>query len=176
MIFWILLQGTSLDYSQDNIEQLAEAISKDPEVAIVSFYDGNFNLMTMVDKNGQGDAYEDQYLRNYPTEIVDNRFAKEVKFGDDTAGYVELVLTDYYIREDVRAIFTATTIQNCIILLLLVVLIVFVTKVVVKSINTLSDATDIIASGDLTKRIDLRSKDEVGMLADKFNDMTINLF
>ncbi len=164
------------DYSQANIEQLGEAIAADPEVAIVAFYDGNFKLMYMVDKDGQGTEYEDRFLRNFPEEIVDGRFAHEVKFGDETAGYVELVLTDYFIKEDIRALFIATVIQNTMILVLLIVLIILVTQIVVRSINKLKDATDIIAQGDLTVRAELNTKDEVGILANKFNAMTENLF
>ncbi len=164
------------DYSKKNVIQLAEAVAVDEQIAMVVFYDSNYELISIVDKNGQDEAYDDQYLRNYPTEIINNSFAHEVKFGEETAGYVELVLTDYFIREEINNAFMLSIIQNIIILVLLIVVLILVTSRIVKSIKTLSTSVDIIASGDLTKRCNLNSKDEIGQLANKFNSMTISLF
>ncbi|BEP28403.1 methyl-accepting chemotaxis protein [Helicovermis profundi] len=164
------------DYSEENIKNISDAVAKDKEVAIVAFYDANYKPMYVLDKKGKSPAYDDKYLRNFPSEIKDNRFAKTIMHGEDVAGYLEVVLSDYYIREDIKNSIISTTVQNGIILILLIILISLVTKLVIKSINTLSDATNVIASGDLTKRIEVKSKDEIGMLSKKFNDMTINLF
>jgi len=164
------------DYSKENIEQLAEAIAIDEQIAIVVFYDSNYEVMSIIDKKGQNEAYDDRYLRNYPAEVKNNRFAREVKFGDETAGYVELVLTDYFIRKEVNAIFMVNIIQNIMILVLLIVLLIIVTSRVVKSIKKLSAAVDVVSTGDLTQLCELNSNDEIGELATKFNSMTISLF
>jgi len=164
------------DYSKESVEQLAEAVTLDEQIAIVVFYDNNYELMSIIDKTGQGEAYEDKYFRNYPKEISNNRFAREVKFGEETAGYVELVLTDYFIREEINAVFMLNVIQNIMILVLLIVLLIIVTSRVVKSIKKLSSAVEVISSGDLTQRCELNSKDEIGQLANKFNSMTTSLY
>lgn len=163
------------DYSEDNLMQLGDAIAMDRETAIVAFYDANYNLMYMVDKMGE-EAYDDQYLRHYPQEMNGTIFAKEVFVGDETAGYIELVLTDFYIQEEMQAVMMESFMRNGILLLLLIILITIVTRFVVKSVNKLSEATEIIASGDLTTRIEMKNRDEVGKLAEKFNSMTDNLY
>lgn len=164
------------DYSIENIKQIGDAIANDEEIAIVTFYDAKYNLIYMIDKGEENPAYVDELLINYPRELNGTIFAKEVKLDDETAGYIELALTKYYKQENIDAYFNTSIIQNIIILFLLSILITIVTKFLVGRINVLARTTEVIASGDLTSRIDIDSRDEIGDLADKFNDMTVNLY
>lgn len=168
------------DYNFTDLEKIVEAIGNDKEVAIINFYDANFQWIeeVSIDKKGE-EAYKDKFLHNYPKKFqkIDGNevFALEIKKDGETAGYVELVLTDYYIRSAIRSNFIEQIIQNGIILVLLIIVITIIAKFIVKSLNKLSDATDIISNGDLNTRIELKTKDEIGQLGDKFNMMTENL-
>ncbi len=51
----------------------------------------------------------------------------------------------------------------------------FITKMVIKPIDLAKNFAKKIAHGDLTRRIDLDQKDEVGMLIESLNSMCINL-
>jgi len=51
-----------------------------------------------------------------------------------------------------------------------------VNRIVLKPVNQIVAATRQVAAGDLNYKIALRKRDEIGMLADSFNDMTHKLF
>jgi signal transduction histidine kinase len=51
----------------------------------------------------------------------------------------------------------------------------FVARLIVNPLYSLVRASRAIANGDLTKRTDIRSKDEIGVLANTFDEMTENL-
>lgn len=180
----ILLETSSKnplwDYNFTDLNSIVKAVSEDKEVAIVNVYDSNFNWIeeVSVDKKDEK-IYADTHLHHYPKEyrtIDGNKvFALEIMKNDETAGYLEVVLSDYYILENLKEKIINDIIQNVIILFLLMFIIYFISRFIVRSINKLSDATDIISSGNLKTVIDIESKDEIGQLANKFNIMTENL-
>jgi len=51
----------------------------------------------------------------------------------------------------------------------------FVARLIINPLYSLVRASRAIADGDLTKRTDIRSRDEIGVLANTFDDMTDNL-
>ena len=51
----------------------------------------------------------------------------------------------------------------------------FIAKQISNPIIKLTESTELIANGDLTKRIDIDAKDEIGLLATSFNKMSENL-
>ncbi len=59
--------------------------------------------------------------------------------------------------------------------LMVILLSLFTAKSIAKPIRTLQEGTEIIAQGDLTKQIPVTTKDELGLLTDAFNKMTLNL-
>jgi|GEM_PF-1919191 len=52
---------------------------------------------------------------------------------------------------------------------------ILITRNITKPLVSLSGITDIVASGDLTVNVDVRSNDEVGVLAERFRSMIKNL-
>lgn len=60
--------------------------------------------------------------------------------------------------------------------LLLWLAISIVSRIVTKSIYELSIGTDEISNGNLTHRLFINSRDEIGELAIKFNNMAQNLY
>ncbi|MCJ7602601.1 MAG: response regulator [Desulfobulbaceae bacterium] len=71
--------------------------------------------------------------------------------------------------------------RNMVFVISLIVLIVailaslFLARGITKPILQLSRATSLLAQGDLKQTVDIRSKDEIGMLAASFNNMTLDL-
>ena len=57
-------------------------------------------------------------------------------------------------------------------ILLFVSLVFFVGRSIIKPISVLRKGTEIIGSGDLSHRIGLKARDELGVFADSFNKMT----
>jgi two-component system NtrC family sensor kinase len=60
-------------------------------------------------------------------------------------------------------------------IVLLLVILYFATSRIINPVQKMVIATKKIAKGDLSHRVEVRSKDEVGYLADSFNQMTKNL-
>ena len=79
-----------------------------------------------------------------------------------------------YIDTTNRVMLTFTIIASlCVVLLL--VLLYFSTTRIIHPLQKMVDATKKIAKGDLSHRVDVHSKDEIGELADSFNQMTEDL-
>ncbi len=51
----------------------------------------------------------------------------------------------------------------------------FIASGVVKPVKYLVKITDKVASGDLSQKVEISSKDEIGLLASRFNQMTKRL-
>jgi two-component system NtrC family sensor kinase len=79
-----------------------------------------------------------------------------------------------YIDITNRVMLTFTVIASlCVVLLL--VLLYFSTTRITNPLQKMVEATKKIAKGNLSHRVDVRSKDEIGELADSFNQMTKDL-
>ena len=66
---------------------------------------------------------------------------------------------------------TTTIVTGLIIILLGGIIALFLTNTLVKPINKLKSCMEIAGKGDLTVRCDIDSKDEIGILANSFNNM-----
>lgn len=60
-------------------------------------------------------------------------------------------------------------------LLFLIILIYFITKFILKDIPTLLLGIKKVSEGDLTSKISINSKDEIGQISNSFNEMTVGL-
>ena len=84
------------------------------------------------------------------------------------------ILEKPYLDAKWRVMFTFTAIAcGCVVLLL--VILYFSTTRIVRPLRNMVEATQRISSGDLSHRLKVTSKDEVGYLAECFNRMTENL-
>ncbi len=65
----------------------------------------------------------------------------------------------------------------CILILMATLLLVLAIAIpsVTRSVNTLIHGTEAIAAGDLSQRVEIKSKDEIGLLAQRFNHMAATL-
>jgi two-component system NtrC family sensor kinase len=79
-----------------------------------------------------------------------------------------------YIDTTNRVILTFGVIAVCCVALLLVML-YFSTTRIINPLHNMVLATQQIAKGDLSHKVDVQSKDEIGLLANSFNQMTSNL-
>jgi len=89
------------------------------------------------------------------------------------------VLTVYYSKDKIEEtikLFIADILEVSLLILILICLIIFYfIKSFTKSINILTDASTQIASGNLDVDINIKSNDEIGILADKFKTMKNSL-
>ncbi len=79
-----------------------------------------------------------------------------------------------YIETTNRVISTFVFIAALFIVLLLVIL-YFSTSRIIHPLQKMAEATQKISKGDLSHKLEVKSKDEIGLLADSFNQMTADL-
>lgn len=148
----------------EGIKEISDALFQDKEIGYI-----------LVKAEGCGEIYT-----NYNTgDIYDNKklLIKKTKVlrGDLTIGEVTIGITNYYRIQKLKSNIVATIISIFIMGLVLWLAIDFVSSIVTKSIYDLSLGTDEISSGNLAHRLSVDSADEIGELANKFNNMTENL-
>jgi len=163
------------EYNISSISNIIEAIGKDKEVALLYVYDANKNLLASVDKRSNSNDYNEAYLRTYPG-IKNDSFAFEISVDNNTAGFVELALTDAYIRQDVRRVILASFLEATIIIFVQLILVIFFVKITVKSLEKITDVTKHIGQGhyDLSVPKDLlKSGGEIGVLSQSVEHMRI---
>jgi sigma-B regulation protein RsbU (phosphoserine phosphatase) len=94
------------------------------------------------------------------------------KFDRKNIGYVAIGLSDIIIRREVANVYRIIGLISLAFLGLSIVGAVILSSVTIKPIRKLSRGAAIIGQGDLDYRIEIRSSDELGMLAREFNHMT----
>lgn len=98
-----------------------------------------------------------------------------LRVGDDTLAIFAVVLPLDFVVE------SGSTSRNNYIALYAVAMIAvillgyFISRIIITPLLKLVRASRAIANGDLTKRTEIRSSDEIGLLADTFDEMTENL-
>ena len=91
-------------------------------------------------------------------------------------GVIQIGLTPERINKKMQTILWTRSIPlGFIIVLVGIGISYFIASGVVKPVKLLVNITDKVASGDLTQKVEINSKDEIGLLASQFNQMTKSL-
>ncbi|MFQ5714407.1 MAG: ATP-binding protein [Candidatus Scalinduaceae bacterium] len=116
--------------------------------------------------------------------IAEEEFAAQI-FGSDEdsnesakklLGIVQIGLTPERINKKMQTVLWTSSIPlGFIIVLVGIGVSYFIARGVVKPVINLVKITDRVASGDLEHSVEIRSRDEIGMLASRFNQMTKGL-
>lgn len=116
--------------------------------------------------------------------IAEEEFAAQF-FGSDEdydqneeklLGIIQIGLTPKRINKKMQTILWTRSIPLGVIIVLVGIGIsYFIASGVVKPVEHLVKITDKVAAGDLSQKVEIRSKDEIGLLASQFNQMTKNL-
>ncbi|TVX96493.1 methyl-accepting chemotaxis protein [Cohnella terricola] len=113
------------------------------------------------------DESGDEVLRMFHTIRVD---------GSDDVMYTESVISRERILESYNQSRTTAQIVSLSAVLVLGVVLAFLTRrMIIRPVRSLAGSVNLMAEGDLTQRVDIRSKDEFGQLAGDFNRMTEEL-
>jgi methyl-accepting chemotaxis protein len=165
------------NFETELVESFANDLLKLPNITYVVIYDENGNILT----GGK------------PEENNSLSFSKEIEFEDTFLGNVELGLDQNYLenlkQESVEtkenlleqfsdksseiisqrlSIMLIVTILSALVIIIIAGIFVYFTT---KPLRKVREVVDDLAQGegDLTKRLNIKSKDEVGKLADSFN-------
>ncbi len=86
---------------------------------------------------------------------------------------MSLNISDYL--QEINQNQTTTAVLSLIFALTASLITIFASQIITKPIIELSKTAQLISKGDLTKKVSVNSKDEIGILADSFNQMTDKL-
>lgn len=122
---------------------------------------------------------------NYGQELID--FSKEVKGTHDIfirkeivknkmkIATIEIVFTNYFIEKNLASIRNTILFLTFLLFLVIMVLISIVSKVALAPLKELVEIVRHFTTGDLSPRIRIRSRDELGKLAESVNGMAEEL-
>ncbi len=159
---------TSIDY------KLSNSLKKDQKIGDTLLNKDNFS-------SSMKQLYSDwKNLENFRYSGVSFSGEKIEKIFSDfkniyRIGTVRIVLDLNQIRLDQIAINNDIINIAVMIILRLFALTYFFVSFMIRPLRVLSDGTDEIARGNLDRKINMKAKDEIGQLADKFNIMTVSL-
>ncbi|MCM1989598.1 methyl-accepting chemotaxis protein [Oceanirhabdus seepicola] len=88
-----------------------------------------------------------------------------------------IAMTTFYneINSSISKIRNIIIILGCVVTALIGILVYFIVSGIIKPIIKMADITEVVASGNLQVKVDVKSKDEVGTLATNFNHMIENI-
>ncbi len=147
------------------LQRVAENIVQDKDVSFCSVFDRDGKQLVHVAKKGALPDPNHTYQVTHPIQSKDGRLIGTFQIGFSLD---ELNRRMDEMKRDILLV-TLGIIGVGILLTLIM------TRVLLRPIEKLADATERVARGELTQTVDIRSKDEIGDLARAFNQMTLQL-
>ncbi len=150
---------------QSFLQGVAERIIKNEDVVSCSLYDHSGERVAYAVKKGN---FPNSQLTYHITQTISSeggRMIGTLKLG------LSLSKMDVQISELKRDILFVTLLAIGIGIMFTLIL----TRVLLRPIEKLAEATERVARGELAQTVDIRSKDEIGDLARDFNQMTLQL-
>jgi methyl-accepting chemotaxis protein len=102
-------------------------------------------------------------------------FVRAFKEGEKTKGYFRMVMNESQAREAGQKLIISGIGVTLFALVVAALLALLASRVIVRPVLQLAQSAQVIAGGDLTQRTDVATGDEIGQLAETFNDMASNL-
>lgn len=129
----------------------------------------NESLVEITKKMIQGEQGTAHYTFNKQKKIASYE-------GLQTNGWsIAMTTTTSEVTKDIAKLGNTVIFIGLIILAAIAVTIYFLVSWVIKPISKMVDVTKVVAAGDLKMKVDIKSKDELGMLANHFNNMIENI-
>ena len=143
-----------------------------------SISDKNFNNKTYSKLDFGSENWEKIKKPSFQSKYIIKNNVKYIVNSEilDEKLFLVAILPDKEFQSGSQTIKTAVSIITLTSILLSTLLIMFVIKhLLISPINILNKATKEISLGQLDTNIDIKSNDEIGELANSFNEMTLNL-
>ncbi len=164
-----------LSFDLATLDSSIEEILKNDNIIYVRIIDNNNNILA---SGSNGDYQEKEFkLDNSYLDIDDSIYDTEefITVEDTTYAKVELGVSTRQIEQSIKET-TKLSISIAIIEMVLVAFFSFILGIyLTKQLKVLRNAAKDISSGDYTKKIDIKTRDEVGEVAHAFNKMTNSL-
>ncbi len=167
----------ALDFS--NLDEVAEALrpaleQDDVAFAFVTELDGT-RLFSFV---RQGTAYQKSTSDNRNGQTTDKAFYqvhRPIISNGTMLGMLEIGFSLKHLRQDLNRSRIFIAFISLLVFVCGLIWTVGMSMLITNPIAALVRATDVVSKGDLKHRVTIRARNEIGLLADSFNDMVANL-
>lgn len=178
--------GVELVYPYDYIEEMRAACAEMSDIATVNSnrylpdrIDNTLNSLEKIieeiednmDEGGHYDENEDllEDVRNL-TELVQENIQNYIN--DENASFTDI--KEELVKNTRKTLHSSILIVG-VVAVLTTIISNFTQRSVVRPVRKLCEASKMVAKGDFTVRSNVESRDEIAMLADNFNDMTVEI-
>lgn len=152
------------NFDEKGEKTIADSLMKDTDIAQIKIYnEDNIPIYAHVK---EGVEYAAPHLIRHRTAI---------EYNGTLIGYAEMQFTTYYMARNIQAAIYLRLVQIGTLMFAMVITVLFISIRITRPIENLSRETALIASGDLSRRIEITNQDEIGDLAEKFNAMVTAL-
>ncbi len=147
------------------LQPIAEKILEDEDVLFCSLFDKDGNQLVHVVKK---EAFFDPTLTY--------QVAQPIQSGDgQLIGTFQIVFSLHKLNRRTNDIKRDILLVTLGVIAVGILFTLVMTRVLIRPIEKLAEATENVARGELVQTVDIRSKDEIGDLARAFNQMTLQL-
>ena len=168
----------------DEFRQIIAYESKNPFIqfpldALNASSNDKMIVSKILDK-GNGDEYIDFVVpvRSFSNNKGSDLFLEDSprnKKPDQTLGFIKLGFSLKGLSRYTRDLILTTLLVTTILIMAGIILTFVMTRKITRPINKMIDTTSRIARGDFSAKLEVASHDEIGMLADSFNEMSLKL-
>ena len=136
------------------------------EIKKYANFNAVFSVQSVVFRRSIRDIFSDRpYTVGYP-----------IKHNDDTVAVVFLSSSISQIMVTTYDSYRIIVIFMCLAIIINFIIIYYSSKKFAAPLKEMSEAARVIAAGDFEKRLNINSNDEIGDLANSFNEMALSLF
>jgi methyl-accepting chemotaxis protein len=153
------------NFNEAGLISIGEAILQKDEVASVEILFENGNSVFTKSKNSK------EYQKNLLLPII----KKDVFKTNTKVGEIRLRLTRYFIDEEIDQLILNQIITTILTAVFIFLTVWLITQSIVKTINKIKNVANEVANGNLKKRIEISSNNEIGQLCYQVNSMIESL-
>ncbi len=100
---------------------------------------------------------------------------KDQSFKEENIGMAHIGMCLQYMYQEIADMRTVVVMLTLVVVVVGISLTIFLVNIFIRPVKKLVQATERVANGDLTHMVDVIAKDEIGILATSFNQMTSSL-
>ncbi|PQQ67695.1 methyl-accepting chemotaxis protein [Acetivibrio saccincola] len=153
------------NYNMSGIEYLGDALMEIPEIAAVSI--NNENGVEIYGKEKEGPAFQNSsFLTTKTSDVIKD----ETKLGE-----IQLAFTSYYTNKALINKIIVNTILSLGVILIIFIVITLISKSISKNIDKIIKVMREVEQGNLSKTVNITSKNEIGVLCRQLNTMIQSL-
>jgi len=125
----------------------------------------------------------DYYIAHAPLSVTGWSLGIAVEYDEIISGALNMktdidskaLAANEHIRKNLNIVMLKFVLSSCFIIIVVLIISVFISQSVTRPIIRLTKGVIEVGKGNLDSKIDIQSKDEIGILADSFNKMTDDL-